>query len=837
MEQADDDDRNEGAKSLRDREALARLLGGLSATRSELRSSGSKSASKHQAVPPTPVAETPEAAVAAKAPEAITSAAGSALVGEVFGERFEVLREYGTRGAQGVRLVVADRAQDGREVLLELLDGSGNSADSGIEQQLAELTERLRAFPRESIYAFYASGCTADGHLYLVSDLPQGETLAALHARTGRLTSPHALEIVHQILGVLAHGHRRRLPHGGLNDSTVILDHHALGSGANPHGVAVRLTEFGLDDLLSAKRCEAATVREDIRAAGTILADLIWEPAVTNGRANTEGDNSIVKIIERTRSDEDGSGFRDADEMRRAIEALPGWRAQLSAERKDRGWLVAAGAIAALALSLYYQFGPNAAQAETQTDTQTETQTSDVSGLLIQPKLDRSQAVPREALEKSEGLRAQAQEQLDLLTVRLGQLERDNVDLHIARDALTAERNSLRAQLEDAEPGVNGHGDDRSTRVEQLEAQVAELQSAIDAGLQREDVLLSSRDSLLVQLEEMNTSSSSDDASLGDPGNDSAESAHLLGAALEAPLALGPADVAELASSASDDELMRALAAFSAAVKSLVLEQGELETDATGLNRARLEAIPALAAWTQIAAALGSERELQQIDLARRYFDRSKPMGIPAEGDMKLLLGEGELNPQTLEQLGDWRAGLALSMALEQFPGAITSPPGARALWLLRSANGQVFWQFMESVPRSELSTGETRAWTTTEVRYDLEGAQLAERSYGLRQLGRRFEVNEAGQINLLVDLAQDEIQWRRYAPAPELDGTIDLMPEALGIALESVQTYRAGLGDRAALLRLDGDRQRWFIPGLGLVRFSSPGQLECELVYLDYPE
>jgi len=144
----------------------------------------------------------------------------------------------------------------------------------------------------------------AEGHLFLSMELVDGENLASLLRRIGRLPPDKALEIARQLCAGLAAAHEKGVLHRDLKPANVMLD----GQGN------VRITDFGLAGLAETLRDEDVrsgtprymspeqlqgrdvTVRSDIYALGLVLYELY------TGRRAFEG-KGLAELVRKHRDE------------------------------------------------------------------------------------------------------------------------------------------------------------------------------------------------------------------------------------------------------------------------------------------------------------------------------------------------------------------------------------------------------------------------------------------------------------------------------------------------------------------------------------------------------
>lgn len=136
----------------------------------------------------------------------------------------------------------------------------------------------------------------AEGHFFLSMELVDGENLASLLRRIGRLQPDKALEIARQLCAGLAAAHEKGVLHRDLKPANVMLD----GQGN------VRITDFGLAGLAESLRHgdvrsgtpsymapeqlqgREVTVRSDIYALGLVLYELYTGRRAFEGKSLAE---------------------------------------------------------------------------------------------------------------------------------------------------------------------------------------------------------------------------------------------------------------------------------------------------------------------------------------------------------------------------------------------------------------------------------------------------------------------------------------------------------------------------------------------------------------------
>jgi serine/threonine-protein kinase len=177
----------------------------------------------------------------------------------------------------------------------------------GSEDRLARFYREVRVarqVSHPSVCRVYDVG-EADGHLFLTMELVDGENLASLVRRIGRLPADKALDIARQLCAGLAAAHEKGVLHRDLKPANVMLD----GQGN------VRITDFGLAGLADSLRDEdirsgtpsymspeqllgrEVTIRSDVYGLGLLLYELF------TGRRAFPG-KSVAELTRRHRDEQ-----------------------------------------------------------------------------------------------------------------------------------------------------------------------------------------------------------------------------------------------------------------------------------------------------------------------------------------------------------------------------------------------------------------------------------------------------------------------------------------------------------------------------------------------------
>jgi predicted Ser/Thr protein kinase len=186
------------------------------------------------------------------APHGISSSApsdhGRFIPGTMLGGRYRVVGLLG-RGGMG-EVYRADDLKLGQAVALKFLPAIVEN-DAGRLQRFLNEVKIARQISHPNVCRVYDVG-EVDGHHYLSMEYVDGEDLASLLRRIGRLPKDKAVEISRQLCVGLAAAHEQGILHRDLKPANVMID----GRGR------AKITDFGLATL-------AGTIRADEVGAGT----------------------------------------------------------------------------------------------------------------------------------------------------------------------------------------------------------------------------------------------------------------------------------------------------------------------------------------------------------------------------------------------------------------------------------------------------------------------------------------------------------------------------------------------------------------------------------------
>jgi serine/threonine-protein kinase len=217
--------------------------------------------------------------------------------GVILDDRYRIVGRLG-RGGMG-EVYRADDLRLGQPVALKFLPESVDRDPARLTQLHTEV-RMARQVSHPNVCRVYDIG-EFEGHTFLSMEYVDGEDLASLLRRIGRLQEERALELVRQICAGLAAAHDRGVVHRDLKPANIMLD----GSGR------IRITDFGLagaagETLRAGTPAYMApeqlaggvvTPRSDIYALGLVLYELF------TGKRALEAPTMAELIAKREQAD------------------------------------------------------------------------------------------------------------------------------------------------------------------------------------------------------------------------------------------------------------------------------------------------------------------------------------------------------------------------------------------------------------------------------------------------------------------------------------------------------------------------------------------------------
>jgi serine/threonine-protein kinase len=202
--------------------------------------------------------------------------------------------------------------RNGNRVAIKMLHADLAGSEDVRERFLAEGYAANRV-AHAGVVTVRDEGTTADGAVFLVMDLLQGQTIAERVRAGGEpLSVGEVLELASQVLDVLVHAHDRGVVHGDIKPENVFLTREDR----------VRLLNFGVE------RWADQDARSDLWSLGATLYRLL------SGRWVRESDRaipslgevavlprSLVAVVDRALSFDREARFPDARSMQLAVKA------------------------------------------------------------------------------------------------------------------------------------------------------------------------------------------------------------------------------------------------------------------------------------------------------------------------------------------------------------------------------------------------------------------------------------------------------------------------------------------------------------------------------------
>ncbi|MCL5286380.1 MAG: protein kinase [Acidobacteria bacterium] len=196
--------------------------------------------------------------------------------GEVLAERYRIVGLLG-RGGMG-EVYRADDLKLGQPVALKFLPRQFCSDPALLERFHSEV-RNARQVSHPHVCRVYDIG-EVDGHHFLSMEYVDGEDLATLLRRIGRLPPAKAVEIARQLCAGLAAAHERGVLHRDLKPANIMLDGHGRAR-ITDFGLAVRSDEAageiaGTPAYMSPEQLtgQPATAQSDIYSLGLVLYEI-----------------------------------------------------------------------------------------------------------------------------------------------------------------------------------------------------------------------------------------------------------------------------------------------------------------------------------------------------------------------------------------------------------------------------------------------------------------------------------------------------------------------------------------------------------------------------------
>ncbi len=170
--------------------------------------------------------------------------AGNNYIGQVLDQKYKISRLLGESG-MGVVYVGEDMSNNAKVAIKILPSATGAPAES-IKRFFREARAAVE-LRHPNIIKIFDVGLSDQGDPYMVQEYLEGESLADLLLRVGKVKPIPAMGIIEPVLRAVGTMHQRGILHRGIKPENIYLVHQ---SGLNP---TVKLIDFGLTKFTSGK--------------------------------------------------------------------------------------------------------------------------------------------------------------------------------------------------------------------------------------------------------------------------------------------------------------------------------------------------------------------------------------------------------------------------------------------------------------------------------------------------------------------------------------------------------------------------------------------------------
>lgn len=171
-----------------------------------------------------------------------------------------------------------------RTVAIKLLAGGLGDERDETQRFLAE-ARAIARLVHQNIVVLYDYG-SEQSHHWLAMQCVEGQSLARLITREGRLTTERTIEIARQILRALRYAHGQHLLHRDVKSSNILLEEHTGQALLGDFGIALmqdsdRLTTegvaLGTPEYMSPEQCQGHPLdeRSDLYSLGIVLHECL----------------------------------------------------------------------------------------------------------------------------------------------------------------------------------------------------------------------------------------------------------------------------------------------------------------------------------------------------------------------------------------------------------------------------------------------------------------------------------------------------------------------------------------------------------------------------------
>ena len=274
-----------------------------------------------------------------------STTAPKAPVIERFGP-YRVLREIGSGPTSTVYLAAREDGRFDQRVAIKLIEGE---MDPNLAlERLRSAHQTVGSRDHANFARLIDTGTTDDGRPYVVMEFVEGEPIDVC-ADARRLSIPERLQLFVQVCNAVSHAHRRRVFHGNLKPTNILI----TASGVP------KLLDFG-------SVAPVDTPDRDIYALGSVLEALLGGGSSNGARRPLRGDLDTIALRALTKSGDRRYDSVDqlADDIRRYLDSAsnrarpePVRTAPTASATRRRpsavvAWTLAAGAVAALGMTV-----------------------------------------------------------------------------------------------------------------------------------------------------------------------------------------------------------------------------------------------------------------------------------------------------------------------------------------------------------------------------------------------------------------------------------------------------------------------------------------------------
>jgi hypothetical protein len=211
--------------------------------------------------------------------------------GTLLASRYRIVSPLG-KGGMG-EVYRADDIRLGQPVALKFLPALFSADSTRLERLVAEV--RIgRQISHPNVCRLYDIA-EAEGHHFLVMEFVDGEDLASLLRRIGRLPGDKALEIARGLCAGLAAAHEKEIIHRDLKPANVMIDGRGQARIAD-FGLASLAQDDGVSDMSGTPQYMApeqltgqgASLRSDVYALGLVLHEMLTGKRVFEAKSLNE---------------------------------------------------------------------------------------------------------------------------------------------------------------------------------------------------------------------------------------------------------------------------------------------------------------------------------------------------------------------------------------------------------------------------------------------------------------------------------------------------------------------------------------------------------------------